>query len=169
MKAILLIVVAGGIALAALSTVAEQEQQERRAAATPKPDLKIGSEFQDGDWQYSVRQADLSKTVTIADGSFRSTYTSNGSWVIVTIRLTNLMKSGNATLREDAFALIGDDGTVYHPRRLSRLYARDGYKELGQVFLPTVPLLAEIYFDVAPGTTGMRLYLVGPKVFIRLE
>lgn len=141
-----------------------------RPSPTPKPDLRIGSEFiGDDGWHYSVRQSDVSKTVTIVDGTFPSVYTADGSFITVLIRLTNLTKQGSTTLREDSFELRDSRGIRYAPTRITRLYAREGYHELGQAFTPTVPSLVQLYFDVAPGATGLRLRLVKFGVDIRLE
>lgn len=128
---------------------------------TPTPTPHIGTYLELNGWRISLRQSDLSDHVSITENGLTSRYPASGIFVTLLVELTNLTARGDATLGYGDFALLDSKGVTYAPARIFRLYARDGYGELGHAFTRTVPLLTELYFDVAPGTTGMVL-VVGP-------
>lgn len=135
---------------------------------TPAPTPHIGSAVEAGNWRYSVRQSDVTKTFTSGSGFLATTRTAKGLWVIVLIQLTNIGKE-NFSINFHDFELRDDKGIKYSPEFITDLNPPPGYTNLGESFPPGVPLLTRLYFDVAPGTNGMRLQLVQPKLDIRLE
>jgi hypothetical protein len=127
------------------------------AVALPVP--HIGSVVESGNWRYSVRQSDVGKTVTQGTGYFATTKTAKGLWVVVLMQLTNV-GNANFSINYFDFELRDDKGIKYTPELTSDLNPPPGYTNLGESFPPGVPLLTRLYFDVAPGTTGMRIHLV---------
>jgi hypothetical protein len=159
------------LALIGLYALATQGPRNQTVASTstPQPDLKIGSEFVGAGWRYQVMQADVATKIEETEFGIVRTFTPKGQFVIVTIKLTNLTTQGSATLIEDDFELRDAIGVRYNPTRLIGLDPQPGHVRLGEAFPPTVPLLAQLYFDVTPGTTGMRVHLMRPNADIRLE
>jgi hypothetical protein len=109
----------------------------------------------------------VAKSTTQGSGFFATTKTAKGIWVVVLIQLTNIGKR-NFSINYFDFELRDDKGIRYTPELTSDLDPPPGYTNLGESFPPGVPLLTRLFFDVAPGTTGMRIHLVQPNSDIGL-
>lgn len=148
---------------AGLATTAPQPASTQTAGARPSPTPTpepphIGSIVQAGNWRYSVRQVDVMKTYTSGSGLLATRHTAKGQWVIVLIQLTNI-GNRNYSIHEHDFELRDDKGIRYDPATSYAFNLPPGHMNLGDQVPPGVPQLATLYFDVAPGTTGMYLYL----------
>jgi len=159
---LLLVIIGGAFFLNSTSKPSSTTTASTPATAAPTPAAHIGTYVVDSGWRISLRQSDVASTVSVNDGGYVTNYPAKGIYVILLVELTNQTSNGSGTLNLGAFALRDARGTVYAPTRITRLYAREtGYSELGQAFPPNVPLLVNVYFDVAPATNGFVL-LVAP-------
>jgi hypothetical protein len=136
------------------------------APATPLPG--IGANVEAGNWRYSVRQVDTQKT--IARGFF-GPKTAKGTYVLVWIDLTNIGKE-NFIINLPDFELRDDKGIKYtadyDSDEASKARGQSAIG-IGEKMPPGVKTTTTLVFDVAPGTSGMVLYLNQAKAAIRLE
>lgn len=138
------------------------------SAPAPSPSARIGDYVQVGNWRYSVRQVDTSKT--ISRGVF-GTKTAKGLFVLVWIELTNVAKE-NYIINLSDFELW-DARAVHYTADYDSSYVATARGQaqvgVGEKFPPGVSIATTVVFDVAPVTTGMQLYLVQANQLIRLE
>lgn len=139
-----------------------------QATASPQPP-RIGTVVRAGNWQYRVMQVDTAKSLRWGS-SDSGVLIPKGIWVAVMFDLTN-MGSRNFTLNTWDLELWAGGGIKYDSAGFdSSLYSHSiGQAALGEQMPPGVTTRFTVLFDVAPGTTGMKLHLVQGGPDIRLE
>jgi hypothetical protein len=158
-----------GLALAivmlALSacTAAAQPTPTKSVASQATP--HVGSIVDAGNWRYQVVQVDLGRQIRWGQQAMDA----KGFWAIVMLDLTNI-GNRDLTLKESDFELVDDKATTYHTNDVSSAYARSlGQSSLGAQLAAGVKMRTTVLFDVASGTTGMKLHLVQGGPDIRLD
>lgn len=149
------------LALSACSVTPQPVTTNVGPVATPH----VGSIVDAGTWRYQVVQVDLSRQIRWGQQAMDA----KGFWTIVMLDLTNIGNRG-FTLKESDFELVDDKGTTYHSHDMSSTYAGSlGQSALGAQLAAGVKMRTTLLFDVASGTTGMKLHLVQGGPDIRLE
>lgn len=152
------------VATAALAATAAAAAVPTAVPATPH----IGSTVRAGNWQYRVVQVDTAKSLRWGSSDF-TVMTPKGIWVAVMLDLTNI-GDRNFTLNDWDLELWDGKTIKYDPNYESSLYSHSiGQSALGEQMPPSVTVRVTLLFDVAPGTTGMKLHLVQGGPDIRLE
>lgn len=102
--------------------------------------------------------------------SYASVDKPKGSWVVITLSLTNLGKE-NFALNNWNVELRDDKGVMYNLAGFDSLSCSDGKGQahLGDQMPPGVAVRTTLLFDVAPGTGGKVLVLTQGGGRITLE
>jgi hypothetical protein len=152
------------IVMLALSACSAAPAPVTTKTAEPQATPHVGSIVDAGNWRYQVMQVDTARQVRWGQRAMDA----KGLWIIVMIDLTNIGNRSFA-LTESDLRLVDDKGTTYDSNSESSAYARS----LGQASLGELAAGAKIrttmLFDVASGTTGIKLRLVQGGPDIRLE
>jgi hypothetical protein len=153
--------IAPGVPVATVAVVAPAS-----TAAPVAP--HIGSVVRGGNWQYEVLKVDTAKTLRTGPYDFE-VLTPKGMWIVVAFNLTNV-GSRNFTLNDWDVELLDSKGITYDPNYESSSFSHSlNRAALGEQMPPGVTVMVTLIFDVAPGTTGMRLHPVQGGPDIRLE
>lgn len=152
--------------------------EARLLSPSPKPTFtppasysgRIGTQVALGNWRYSVRQVDLTQDRMQCGDRYSMLDKPKGVWVVVLLDLTNVGRE-NFTLNAHDMELRDDKGIVYNMASFASSLCSRGRDQasLGEQMPPTVTVRTTLLYDVAPGTTGMYLYLVQGNGTIRLE